>query len=110
MRPNLLTQVALTIGSRQGENVATAALVQSLHHHRPVGTLRSLTLRAVGDLVVGLTPRLAKVESEAIRHPRLRPPASHGERSPRRGPIVADMADRQAQAAEFLDPARLSAP
>lgn len=30
VRPNLLTQVALTIGSRQGENVATAALVHLL--------------------------------------------------------------------------------
>lgn len=30
MQPNLLTQVALTVGSRQGENVATAALVHIL--------------------------------------------------------------------------------
>lgn len=31
MQPNLLTQVALTVGSRQGENVATAALVHILN-------------------------------------------------------------------------------
>jgi len=59
MAPNLLTQVALTIGSRQGENVATAALVHILGTSAPAlsAAIGHLNSGADLDLPAGLSFR-----------------------------------------------------